>query len=100
MREAELAIGPSAGERATEMAARVSGADADSAMVRVGANLSSFLRRRMALNVLKFVAFFAVLGLVVYVMFDLRAAATREREGRDEGNMFSIPMESVVKPNR
>lgn len=92
--------GPGGGpERATEgpaprgpTVAPASDDDVRLALSRVDAMTVGLRRRRAVLNSLKFVAFGVALLLVVYVMFDLRKAADLEREGRNPGDVFSLPM--------
>ncbi len=70
----------------------VAGADVAAALARVDALTAGLRRRRLALNVLKFAAFVFVLGLVVFVMFDLREAARKEKAGLTPGDLYSLPM--------
>jgi hypothetical protein len=78
--------------RAREMRARVAAADVGAALVRVDGLTRGLRRWRIALNVLKYAVFFFVLGLVVYVMLDLREAARLEKAKQTPGDIYSLPM--------
>lgn len=71
---------------------RVGRADAGAALARVDMLTTGLRRRRMVINALKYAAFFFVLGLIVYVMFDLREAARLEKEKLTPGDIYSLPM--------
>lgn len=75
-----------------ELRERVGRSDAAAALVRVDFLTTALRRRRMAVNALKYAAFFFVLGLIVYVMFDLREAARLEKEKLTPGDIYSLPM--------
>jgi hypothetical protein len=80
------------GGRAREMGERVAAADAGAALLRVDALTRGLRRWRTAMNLLKYGVFFVVLGLVVYVMLDLREAARLEKAKQTPGDVYSLPM--------
>lgn len=75
----------------------VASADADAALARVDHATEGVRRGRSRLNALKLGLFFVCVGLLIYVLFDLRAAADRERERRTPADLLSVPLTPADK---
>lgn len=77
---------------APELRAMVDRADADAAIRRVDEATAGVRRRRRRLSAIKLTIFFICVGLLTYVLFDLRAAADREHARRTPADLLSVPL--------